>query len=52
VHERYDGTGCALALELKKEFMDEWTGVPDLDHLAQLTDALAATVPVVLGALR
>ena len=29
VHERYPGRGCAIALEFKKFFMDEWTGEPD-----------------------
>jgi N-formylglutamate deformylase len=52
VHERYDGTGVALAIELKKVFMDEWTGVPDLDHLGQLTTALSATVPTLIADLR
>ncbi len=27
VHERYPGRGCAIALEFRKFFMDEWTGV-------------------------
>ena len=51
VHERYAGVGCALAVELKKVFMDEWTGIPDDSHLAELTDAFAATVPLLLGEL-
>ena len=29
VHERYPGVGCAIALEFKKFYMDEWTGKPD-----------------------
>ena len=29
VHERYPDRGCAIALEFKKFFMDEWTGEPD-----------------------
>ena len=33
VHERYPGTGCAIALEFKKFFMDEWTGEPDAEEL-------------------
>jgi len=51
VHERYDGVGCALAIELKKVFMDEWTGVPDDDHLEELTIAFASAVPLLLGEL-
>jgi N-formylglutamate amidohydrolase len=51
VHERYPTCGCALAVELKKTFMDEWTGVPDLQHLAELTAAFERTVPLLLGEL-
>lgn len=29
VHARYPGRGCAIAFEIKKVFMDEWTGKPD-----------------------
>ena len=29
IHERYPGRGCAIALEFKKFFMDEWSGEPD-----------------------
>jgi hypothetical protein len=28
VHERYPSEGCAIALEFKKFFMDEWSGQP------------------------
>ena len=51
VHERYDGLGCALAIEFKKVFMNEWTGEPDEDHLRQLTRALSDTMPVLLREL-
>ncbi len=43
VHERYAGVGCALALEFKKTFMDEWTGEIDHEHLDQLAAATATT---------
>ena len=33
VHARYPDTGCAIALEFKKFYMDEWTGEPDLAAL-------------------
>jgi hypothetical protein len=29
VHDRYPESGCAIALEFKKFFMDEWSGEPD-----------------------
>ena len=44
VHGRSPGTGCVPALEFKKTFMDEWTGVLDRDHLQELRAALAATI--------
>jgi N-formylglutamate amidohydrolase len=52
INERYAGTGCALAIECKKVFMDEWTGELDADHLGQLHAALAATVPALVDELR
>lgn len=36
VHERYRGVGCAIAIEFKKFFMDEWTGRPDQAELAAM----------------
>ena len=40
VNDRYAGRGFALALEFKKVFMDEWTGVVDPQHLEALAAAL------------
>jgi N-formylglutamate amidohydrolase len=45
VHQHYADRGCALAIEFKKTFMDEWTGDVDDDHLGQLADALRSAVP-------
>ena len=49
IHERYAGRGCALALEFKKVFMDEWTGEVNLAHVGRLREALMATVPGLLS---
>lgn len=51
VHRNYPDTACVLALEFKKTFMDEWTGEVDEEHLSQLAEALAGTVPAVMEAL-
>jgi N-formylglutamate amidohydrolase len=55
VHSRY-ATGCCLAIEFKKTYMDEWTGTVDPAAVARITDALAgacgplaASLEVVLG---
>jgi N-formylglutamate amidohydrolase len=48
VHEAFPETGCALAIEVKKFFMDEWTGEPFPDKLEAVEAALQSTVPGVL----
>ena len=45
VHERFPTTGCALAIEFKKFFMDEWTGKPDRNCVKAIGDALRSTLP-------
>ncbi len=52
IHQAFPETGCAIAVEFKKIFMDEWTGEPDHAAIAQLRQALASTVPVLERALR
>lgn len=51
VHKIYPTSACALALEFKKTYMDEWTGEPDEARIAGLGEALAATVPGLRDAL-
>lgn len=53
VHERYPGKGCAIALEFKKFFMDEWSGRPDpaeLDAMRRFITFTATTARDLLGA--
>ncbi len=52
VHERYDGKGCAIALEFKKFYMDEWTGEPDpgeLDAMRRFIALVAETARELIG---
>lgn len=51
IHQTFPQTGCTLAVEFKKFFMDEWTGQPDLAQLEAIRQALQATVPGVLEEL-
>jgi hypothetical protein len=46
IHEHFPRTGCAIAIEFKKFFMDEWTGEPDADVLDQLRKMVATAVPM------
>lgn len=43
INERYAGRGCALAIEMKKIYMDEWTGEPLEAMIVGIGDALHAT---------
>jgi N-formylglutamate amidohydrolase len=40
IHENFPQTVCALAIEVKKFFMDEWTGELDREQHENLHDAL------------
>jgi N-formylglutamate amidohydrolase len=44
-HQRYPRAVCALAVEVKKFFMDEWTGALDAAAFIAVRDALRATLP-------
>ena len=46
VHERYPGQGCAIALEFKKFFMDEWSGEPDAAELSAMRDFISHTAAI------
>jgi N-formylglutamate amidohydrolase len=52
IHQTFPETGCALAIELKKTFMDEWTGEVDDARLDGLAGAIAATLPGLAESLR
>jgi N-formylglutamate deformylase len=51
VHRRFPTSGCALAIEFRKFFMDEWTGAPDEEQVNAIGEALASTVPGLLESL-
>lgn len=51
IHQTFPDSGCALAIEFKKFFMDEWTGEPDWVQIEAIKSALAATVPGLLEEL-
>lgn len=41
INETFGDVGCAIAIEVKKTFMDEWTGRVDIQHLKEIRKALA-----------
>lgn len=52
IHERFAENGCAIAIEFKKFFMDEWTGKPDERVVADIREAIATLQPVLEECLR
>jgi N-formylglutamate amidohydrolase len=51
VHQTFPATGCAIAIEVKKFFMDEWTGAADPETVNLLLQAFKSTIPGVMEAL-
>jgi hypothetical protein len=52
IHETFPGEVCAIAVEFKKTFMDEWTGELDRRYFAELQSALKATLPGLVAGLK
>ena len=52
IHENFPNSVCSVAVEFKKFFMDEWTGMPDRKQLDQILLCLRSTAPGVLEELR
>lgn len=46
IHQCYPGRACAIALEFKKFFMDEWTGEPDPAELAAMREFITFSANV------
>ena len=52
IHERFGEKACAISIEFKKTFMDEWTNEVDQVKLNQLAKALKATEAPVISKAR
>jgi N-formylglutamate amidohydrolase len=46
VHHEFPRTGCAIAVEFKKFFMDEWTGEADPEALDAVRAMIRSTLPL------
>ncbi len=44
IHENFPKSGCAIAIEFKKFFMNEWTGELDEEYFNAIKEALRSTV--------
>jgi N-formylglutamate deformylase len=52
VHTHFPSSGCALAVEVKKFFMDEWSGRADSLQVQTVLELFRSVVPGVLAELR
>jgi hypothetical protein len=52
VHARYPNRGCAIAIEFKKFYMNEWTGEPDLRELDAMRRFVAYSANVAKNLLQ
>jgi hypothetical protein len=51
IHENFPNSGCCLAVEFKKFFMDEWTGEIAAEEFEAIPRSLEATLPGLLDFL-
>jgi len=47
LHETFPDTVCCIALEIKKIYMDEWTGLVDIQKQERLRNMLLQTFPII-----
>lgn len=52
IHDAFPETGCAIAVEFKKFFMDEWTGLADPEALVAMRAMINSALPVLEDSLR
>jgi N-formylglutamate deformylase len=52
IHQTFPEQVCAIAIEFKKFFMDEWNGDADIDEVERIYKALQSTLPGVEGELK
>lgn len=45
IHQRFPKSACVIAIEFKKFFMDEWTGVGEVEKIQSIRTALQHTLP-------
>ena len=45
IHSNFAESACCISIEMKKFFMDEWSGKPDWDAIDAVSEALNQTLP-------
>ncbi|MBV1930124.1 MAG: N-formylglutamate amidohydrolase [Porticoccaceae bacterium] len=52
IHTHFAESAAVLSIEFKKFFMDEWTGVGEIEQIQGIRDALQSTIPGILEELQ
>ena len=52
INETFPEDVCTISLEFKKTFMDEWTGVADINHVNDLRKLVKKSVNFLEAALK
>lgn len=52
IHNNYHDSICVLSIEFKKFYMDEWSGIGDIEQIQAIRDALHVTIPGILQELK
>lgn len=52
IHNTFPAHACAIAIEFRKSFVDEWSGTPDLEQVEAIREVLAGLVPELVRALK
>jgi hypothetical protein len=52
MHEKFPESACVISIEFKKFYMDEWTGVVDVEQVLAIREALQYTIPGILEELQ
>ncbi len=47
IHNNFPESACCIAIEFKKFWMNEWTGIIDEDKLNKLIEAFKSTLPLI-----
>ncbi len=52
IHSQFPESACVLSVEFKKFYMDEWTGVGEVEQIQAVRDALHSTMSGILTELQ
>jgi len=51
IHENFPESACCISVEVKKFYMDEWTGKPNWDVIIALSDMFSSAIPGLISTI-